>query len=137
MSIKSYWVKSSVIEKIIILIYIASFIGATYNHIMDIVRGGFLPYNKFPIYLNIYWTSLTLLDPLSIVLLLINIRVGLISYFLVIFSDVVINASVNLIFTQGKDFFNIFFICQFTFLVFVIITFKKMWDIPKKELIKD
>lgn len=50
-------------------LYLAAFAIAAAFHAWDLVRWGFLPYDFAPRPLNVFWTSLTLLDPLVIVLL--------------------------------------------------------------------
>lgn len=43
--------------------------GAALNHAADVWRGGWLPYGYAPLWLNAFWTSLTILDPLAATLL--------------------------------------------------------------------
>lgn len=132
MTIISYWKNLTSIKKTIIVIYIISFLVATCTHIFDIISNGFMPYDKFPTYLNIYWTCLTFLDPISIILLLINLHAGLVLYFIVILSDVIINASTTIIFKEYKELFNIFFMCQLSFLIFFLISFKMIWSVKNR-----
>ena len=50
---------------------------ATGNHVLDIVRGGLFPYTRWygaSESLNVFWTSLTLLDPLAVLALFYHVR---------------------------------------------------------------
>ena len=77
-------------------VYVAAFAVATICHVLDIVWGGWLPYTKYAFGLNAFWTSLTFLDPLAIVLLVKRRRVGLVLALLIISVDVAVNLSVGL-----------------------------------------
>ncbi|MFE2294850.1 hypothetical protein [Streptomyces sp. NPDC059452] len=46
-------------------------------HLADLVRHGLRPYAWAPAWLNLYWTALTVLDPLAALLLLRGMRRGL------------------------------------------------------------
>ena len=50
-------------------VYIVGFGAGTFNHVADIWRSGWLPYRFAPIGLNMFWTALTVLDPLVVVAL--------------------------------------------------------------------
>ena len=119
-------VKKSYTLKILLIIYLLSFLGATYNHVMDLIKFGFFPYQRLnsnvPVWLNIYWTLLTLVDPLAIVLLLYFIDVGLVLYGMVIVSDVLINYWF-MISTKGlSSLMNFGQISQLLFLIFYLAT---------------
>lgn len=78
--------------KIILAVYMIAFAAATWNHVADFIVGGLLPYDKYwnvPCWMNVYWTSLTILDPLAILVLLFYLRPGLDMYFIIIISDVI------------------------------------------------
>jgi hypothetical protein len=79
-----------------VLVYVCAFAVATICHVFDIVWGGWLPYTKYTFGLNAFWTSLTLLDPLAIVLLVKRRRVGLVLALLIISVDVAVNLSVGI-----------------------------------------
>ena len=55
-------------------VYLAAFGIATARHASDILRKGWLPYDFAPQPLNVFWTSLTFLDPLVIILLVAGRR---------------------------------------------------------------
>ena len=87
--------KKEYLLKLLLLFYIFSFLGATYNHTMDLVKYGLFPYQKLnnnvSLLLNIYWTMLTIFDFLAIIVLFYYIDIGLLLYGLIILSDVIIN----------------------------------------------
>jgi hypothetical protein len=78
-----------------IFLYMGAFAVATFCHVFDIVRGGWLPYTKYALGLNVFWTSLTFLDPLAIVLLWYRRRVGVGLALLIITVDVAVNLTVG------------------------------------------
>lgn len=114
------------LTKIILIIYIFAYLGATYNHVSDIVKYGFFAYQKVnenvPIFLNIFWTLLTFFDPLAITLLLFTTYYGLLVYGLIIVSDVILNYYF-VITTYGLIYvLNFGQICQLLFLFFYLVT---------------
>lgn len=116
------WKCSSRDWKVIICIYILSYTIATTTHLIDLVQGGFFPYFGKPIWANIYWMSLTLLDPLAILLLFISIEFGLVLFGLIILSDVVINTYFTIKIAGFSGILNFYLLCQIGFLVFFILT---------------
>lgn len=94
MRINQFTKKNRRLDSAILIAFVLAFTVATFNHVMDIMRGGLFPYSKWygaSESLNFYWTSLTLLDPLAIVLLIYNVRAGYILAFCIMLTDVPIN----------------------------------------------
>ncbi|MEV4877220.1 hypothetical protein [Streptomyces cyaneofuscatus] len=60
-------------------------------HLTDLVRHGLRPYAWAPTWLNLYWTALTVLDPLAALLLLGGMRRGLDLVCAVLLTDLVAN----------------------------------------------
>ncbi len=81
-------------ERILIIIAAAGFAVGIVTHTVELISGGWLPYTSVPLWKNIYWTSLTFLDPLVIVLLFARPLPALVPANLVIISDVIINTGV-------------------------------------------
>ena len=79
------------IIRIITLIYIIGFAVGTTTHTMDILRLGLFGYNHVSLGVNIYWTMLTLLDPLAIVLLLVKPKWGIVLSVVIMVSDLTVN----------------------------------------------
>lgn len=102
--------------KVILLFYILGFATGTVTHTIEIINGGFLPYDFVPMWNNVFWTSLTFLDFLTVILLFRSVLSGIILSNLIIISDVVIN-------TSGFTFFADYrVILQIIFCVYVVIT---------------
>jgi hypothetical protein len=66
-----------------------AFMIGTTTHLIVLLNGWWLPHHPF---LNAYWTSLTFLDPLVIILLLRSPRAGLLLALTIILTDVGINS---------------------------------------------
>ena len=96
----------------------------TYTHTIGIIRHGLL---AFPasLALNVYWDALTLLDPLTVVLLWIRLKVGVIMAVVIMVSDVIINS-----YAYGQGVFGepvpgmvpVFLLLQALFCLFVLVT---------------
>jgi membrane protein HdeD len=76
----------------LLAIYAVCLLGAGLNHAHDLWQGGWLPYRMAPLLLNWYWTSLTLLDSLAVVFLLVKPRIGSLLTLAIIVSDVAVNS---------------------------------------------
>lgn len=72
-----------------------SFIG-TVSHVLELVAGGVQTYGEFPPALRMFWISLTLLDPLAALLLLLKRRTGIAPGLTIIHSDIAVNWTVFL-----------------------------------------
>jgi hypothetical protein len=83
-------------------VYAACFLGAAFGHARDIWLGGWLPYTYAPLAVNAYWTSLTVLDVLAVVLLYAWPRAGLTLALLIMLSDVAINSYVCYVLNGGQ-----------------------------------
>jgi hypothetical protein len=64
----------------------------TSTHIENCWRAGYLPIPRQPFVFNLYWTSLTVLDPMAAVLLVLRPRAGLVVSVVIMLSDISINA---------------------------------------------
>jgi hypothetical protein len=64
----------------------------TVSHVVDFVRGGWDPYPWAPTWLNLYWTSLAVLDTVAAVLLLLGRRSGLDLTVAIMVTDLAANA---------------------------------------------
>ena len=93
---------------------------------MDLKTYGLFPYQRLndnvSLLLNIYWTLLTLIDPMAIVLFFFYIDLGLLVYALVLLSDVIVNYCF-MISTKGLfSWINFGQINQLIFLIFYLAT---------------
>ena len=133
--IKLFKSKGHILTKIELVIYLASFLGAFYNHASDLVNCGLFPYSRLnpdvAVWLNIYWTMLTILDPAAIIILFFNIKAGLWCYLAIIVSDAIINFTFAIGNYGWSAWINFGQICQLSFMIFVLATF-----IPIRKTIK-
>jgi hypothetical protein len=112
---------------IFLLIYAFSLSGAFYNHVSDIIKFGFLPYHQVPLWLNIYWTSLTFIEPIAIIAIVLKKNIGIYLCMAIIVSDVIINFFSTLVYFGGlRQLFDFRFICQVVFMAFVLSTYKDL-----------
>ncbi|MBU1206868.1 MAG: hypothetical protein KKH04_08080 [Proteobacteria bacterium] len=95
--------------RIIFAIYAIGFLYGTKNHIEDILRDGLLGYHYVPFPVNLYWTLLTVLDPLAIIFLVFLPFWGMTLSVWIMATDIAVNLSVAWyydwpagIFTDGR-----------------------------------
>ena len=119
-------------DSLMLVIFILAFAGATYNHVMDLVSGGLFPYTKrwgTPLIFNIYWTSLTILDPLAIIALIVKVRAGYVVGIFIMLADVPINLYANANYWPLAIHENHLLLMQITFLVFLLSTVRRVWTL--------
>jgi len=116
------------IVRLVLAIYALGFSYGTRNHILDIMADGFLGYHYVSFPINLFWTSLTFLDPLAVILLLTYPLYGLALSILIMASDIAVNVSVTLYFyflngipSNGR------LLLQIAFGIFVFLTAPIAW----------
>ena len=77
-------------------VWVLGFAIGTTTHIADLVFGGTAVYAGFPDLLRLFWVSLTVLDPLVILLVLVRRRAGIYLGIGVIVADILVNWTVLL-----------------------------------------
>ncbi|WP_444956784.1 hypothetical protein [Microbulbifer sp. ZKSA002] len=80
-------------ERICIAIISLCLIIGGVTHIFDNLHFGFLPYKFAPTWVNLYWSSLGIIDFLAVYLLLKRRKHGITLTLLIMISDVVINSA--------------------------------------------
>jgi hypothetical protein len=80
-------------------------------------------YGGLPLFVCFFWTTLTFIDPLAVILLMTRPMLGLALTVAIMVSDVTINSWVGL--TYGFDIAS--FLAQVLFLVFVMLTVRIAW----------
>jgi hypothetical protein len=117
---KKIWNTSFVIR----LAYALCLAGATYNHARIVVEHGLTwDYGGLPSFVSYFWTALTFIDSLAIILLLARPRHGMVLTIAIIMSDVAINSWIGL--AYGFDAAS--FVAQVSFLIFVMVTVRIAW----------
>lgn len=127
MSIAIYFKKLTLKSKLVLFVYIICFCIATITHSFDIFANGMFPYRNQPLWANIYWTFLTILDPLAMALILIDIIPGLILYSFIIFSDVIINFSFGILNDGLRGVLNIYQMGQLACLLFFVFSVRETY----------
>jgi len=106
------------------LVYAVCLAGATYNHARIVaVHGLAWDYGGLPGFVCVFWTALTFIDALGVVLLMTLPMPGLALTAAIIVCDVLVNAWVGL--AYGFDIAA--FAAQALFLVFVMATIGIAW----------
>lgn len=105
-------------------VWILGFLVGTGSHIVDLAIGGLNTYAQFPTGLRIYWVSLTFLDPLTIALLALRRRVGVVLGLAVILSDITVNWTVYLT-VSGNPLWGL--VNQTVFAAIVVTTSPILW----------
>ena len=82
------------LTRVVRLVWIAGFLVGSTTHVLDLVQGGAAVYAGFPDAVRLYWVSLTLLDPLTVVLTALRRRAGVVLGVAIMVSDVAVNATV-------------------------------------------
>ncbi|GGC65332.1 hypothetical protein [Undibacterium terreum] len=105
-------------------IYAVCLTAASYNHAYIVFAYGLQwDYGGLPLFVSIFWTALTFIDPLAAFLLLAKPKAGLGLTAAIIVSDVAINAWVG----ANYGFHWPPFLAQSLFLVFVLATIRTAW----------
>lgn len=106
------------------LVWIAGFLIGTVSHVLELVAGGVDTYGEFPSPLRVFWVSLTLIDPLAALLLLLKRRTGIALGLAIILTDIAVNWTVFLT-MGGHSLFGV--VAQSVFAVFLLATAVPLW----------
>ena len=129
----NFKIKELNIVRLIFALYIFGLAYGTRNHIIDICNDGFLGYTYVPLPINIYWTSLTVLDPLAIILLLFSSFSGMLLSVFIMATDIAVNVSVALYFYFKTGTFTLDrLLLQVAFGIFVFVTVPIAWERIKR-----
>jgi uncharacterized membrane protein len=120
--------KLNTITKVILVIQSISMLGGASTHLRWAINNGFLS-DKYdaPLFSMVFWDSLTFLDPLAAVLLIVKPKIGVWLTAAIIVIDVLHNFILLPVITSGDLFdfsLNWMSVSQLTFLLFVVLTFK-------------
>jgi hypothetical protein len=110
--------------RIVGLIWIAGFLVGTTTHIADLVLGGSDVYAGYPDAVRLFWVSLTVLDPLAVVLIAVRSRAGVVLGVLIMLADVAVNVSVAAT-VGGLGLYGL--VNQALFCAFVLLAARPLW----------
>ncbi len=117
------------------IVYAVCLVGATFNHVRAVLTRGWLP-EGLPFATALYWSSLTVLDPLAAILLFLRPRIGIALTAFIIVSDVAHNLWFTAAHRSGSLVGNvtssIFMMSQIAFLIFVAATAALAWPQPRE-----
>jgi hypothetical protein len=117
---------TSLVEKIVLALYVLCFTTAAAFHAIDLIRWGWLPYTFAPAILNWFWALLTVADPLAVLLLLTGRRrMGLCFALVVMILDVAANGYA--FFGLGYREFAVALQLQAAFLGFILGSIGFLW----------
>lgn len=83
-------------------LWVAGFGVGACTHVLDLVAGGAQVYAGFPTAVRVFWVSLTVLDPLAVVLVLRRRRAGVALGVAVMVADVAVNWTVHAVVGGGS-----------------------------------
>jgi hypothetical protein len=119
-------------------IYAACLLVATINHIRAVALHGWFP-TYLPWLTASYWNSLTFLDPLAAALLFVRPKLGIVTTFAIIVTDVVHNLWFTATYARSASPAHAiatspFLLAQMAFLTFVALTFSiAWWGVPHAQ----
>lgn len=128
-SFRSYPVR----VRVILITYVAAFCIGTATHLDGLLHRRWFPQHPF---LNIYWTSLALLDPLAAVLLIRAPRAGLLLALVIMLSDVGINSAGSYLYldASGRYAIDYFVQLQSAFLGFLLGSAPFVWTHIRRQV---
>ncbi|UOQ91118.1 hypothetical protein MUN74_09590 [Agromyces endophyticus] len=115
--------QSDALRIVILVVWIAGFVVGTTTHVVDLVVGGAEAYAGFPLGVRVFWMSLTLLDPITVVLLALRRRAGIVLALVVILADIAVNWTVFA--SNGIPLFGV--VNQTLFAIVLVSTAPVLW----------
>lgn len=79
------------VDRLVVGVLVAGFMIGTATHVVQLISVGWVTLPTAPVWMNIYWASLAVLDPIAAMLLLRRRRAGLVLGLAIMVSDVAIN----------------------------------------------
>ena len=113
------------------IIWTVGFLIGTITHSLDLYHGGWLPYDFRPLPWNIYWTSLTFLDPLAALLIWVRERWGVWLGVAIMASNVLVNGYTA--FIAGFEEFYFSLALQSVFAAFVFFAAWEHWRDKERQ----
>ena len=79
--------------RIIRILWVVGFFVGTTTPVVDLVIGGPDVYAGFPDVVRLFWVSLTLLDPLAIILIALRLRASVVLAIAIMAADIAVNSA--------------------------------------------
>ena len=115
-------------KKTIVAIYILAFAIGTLSHTLDLLYQ-FPPYSGYPLWMRTFWTSLVVIDPIVILLLLNRRSMGALASLGVIVLYVGVNTHMTYQYWNTTFLGNPSLWIQTVFAAFVILTYHRLLDV--------
>lgn len=119
--------------KVLFAVYALCFLWGTKNHLADLWHGGFLPYTYAPLPFNIYWTTLTVLDPLAVLMLFALPYPGMVLAVSIMVSDIAVNLYAHYVLLHGSTVPDATLFSQIAFGLFLFVTVPIAWKRLRKS----
>lgn len=116
--------RASTLVQVVWMLWIVGYLIGTSTHVADLIAGGARTYEGFPVGLRVFWMSLTVLDPLIVVLLLLRHQTGIVLGVAVILIDIAVNWTVYAT-IGGNPLFGV--IKQTLFAILIVATAHLLW----------
>lgn len=97
----------------------------TSTHVLDLLLGGLAAYEGFPTGVRLFWTALTVLDPVAVVLLVLRRRAGIVVAIAVMIADVTVNWTVFAT-VGGLSLYGV--LSQSAFAAVILLTARPLWS---------
>ena len=104
--------------------WVIGFLVGTTTHTADLIIGGVDAYSGFPLGVRLFWVTLTILDPVTAVLIICRRRSGVVLGSAVIIADIAVNWTVFAV-VGGLSYFGV--ISQSLFALLIIVTARPLW----------
>ena len=108
----------------VLAVWVAGFSIGTIFHVIELLTQGSDVYGNMPDFVRVFWVSLTIVDPLVVILILLRLRAGIVLGGTVMVADVAVNWTVAL---SVPGAVGPGLITQPLFLLFVLITAPRLW----------
>lgn len=106
------------------ILWVIGFLIGTTTHTADLILGGLDVYGGFPPGVRLFWVTLTVLDPITAVLIILRWRSGIVLGIAVIVADIAVNWTVFVL-LGGLSWFGV--ITQSLFAVLILATAGPLW----------
>ncbi|MBD8536844.1 hypothetical protein [Plantibacter sp. CFBP 13570] len=106
------------------ILWVIGFLIGTTTHTADLILGGLDVYGGFPPGVRLFWVTLTVLDPITAVLIILRRRAGIVLGIAVIVADIAVNWTVFVL-LGGLSWFGV--ISQSLFAVLILATARPLW----------
>ena len=110
--------------RVIQIMWVIGFLVGTTTHTADLIVGGLNAYSAFPLGVQLFWVTLTILDPVTAALIIFRRRSGIVLGSAVMIADLTVNWTV-FVTVGGLSSFGV--ITQSLFAALIFVTARALW----------